>query len=67
MTEIIEVSDETIRSAVRLLFNLVNLKSEPTGALTLGAILENKDKFKNKKSASSSAAAMLTRKFTGIF
>lgn len=47
--EIIEVSDETIKNAVRLLFNLVNLKSEPTGALTLGAILENKDKFKDQK------------------
>ncbi len=38
--EIIEVSDEKIEKALRLLFELVNLKAEPTGALSLGAILE---------------------------
>lgn len=47
--EIIEVSDEKIEEAVRLLFALANLKCEPTGALTLGAILENKSKFENQK------------------
>ena len=47
--EIIEVSDEKIIEAVRLLFALANLKAEPTGALTLGAILENKEKFTGKK------------------
>jgi threonine dehydratase len=46
---IIEVSDEKICEAVRLLFGLVNLKVEPTGALSLGAILENKGVFKGKK------------------
>ncbi len=49
VSEILEVSDETLSEAVRLLFNLANLKSEPTGALTLGAILDNKAKFKDKK------------------
>ncbi len=49
VSEILEVSDEKIVEAVRLFFNLANLKSEPTGALTLGAILENKEKFKDKK------------------
>ncbi|HQU84212.1 MAG TPA: pyridoxal-phosphate dependent enzyme [Pyrinomonadaceae bacterium] len=49
VAEIIEVPDETIAEAVRLLFNLANLKSEPTGALTLGAILENKERFAEKK------------------
>jgi threonine dehydratase len=49
VSEIIEVSDENIAEAVRLYFNLANLKCEPTGALSLGAILENKDKFKNQK------------------
>ncbi len=49
VSEILEVSDETLSEAVRLLFNLANLKSEPTGALTLGAILNNKEKFKDKK------------------
>ena len=47
--EIIEVSDEKIKAAVRLYFALANLKCEPTGALTLGAILENKEKFTGKK------------------
>lgn len=49
VAEIIEVSDEEIAEAVRLLFGLANLKSEPTGALTLGAMLENKEKFAGKK------------------
>jgi threonine dehydratase len=49
VTEIIEVADETIKNAVRLLFELANLKVEPTGALTLGAILTAKEKFKDKK------------------
>ena len=46
---IIEVSDEKICEALRLLFNLVNLKVEPTGALSLGAILESKELFQDKK------------------
>jgi len=49
VSEIIEVSEENIAEAVRLYFGLANLKSEPTGALTLGAILENKATFKDKK------------------
>lgn len=49
VAEIIEVSDENIKAGLRLLFALANLKSEPTGALSLGAILENKERFKDKK------------------
>ncbi|MGI8470229.1 MAG: threonine ammonia-lyase [Pyrinomonadaceae bacterium] len=49
VSEIVEVSDEKIKEAVRLLFSLANLKTEPTGALTLGAVLENTEKFANKK------------------
>ncbi len=49
VSEIIEVSDENIAKAVRLYFGLANLKSEPTGALGLGAILENREKFAGKK------------------
>jgi threonine dehydratase len=49
VAEIIEVSEEKIAEAVRLYFALANLKVEPTGALSLGAILENKDKFSNVK------------------
>lgn len=47
--DIVEVSDERICEAVRLLFGLANLKCEPTGALGLGAVLENPDRFRDKK------------------
>lgn len=46
---IIEVSEGNIREAVRLYFELANLKSEPTGALSLGAILEDKERFAGQK------------------
>lgn len=49
VTEIIEVSEEKIVEAARLYFSLANLKVEPTGALSLGAILENREKFANQK------------------
>ncbi len=49
VARIFEVPDETIAEAVRLYFNLANLKCEPTGALSLGAVLLNKDIFKDKK------------------
>ena len=49
VTEIIEVSDEKIKEALRLLFSLGNLKVEPTGALSLGAILENPAMLEGKK------------------
>ncbi|HEX8565212.1 MAG TPA: pyridoxal-phosphate dependent enzyme [Pyrinomonadaceae bacterium] len=45
---IVEVADEKIKEAVRLYFSLANLKSEPTGALSLGAILENPEIFAGK-------------------
>ena len=47
--EIIEVSEENIAEAVRLYFGLANLKCEPTGALSLGAILERPQQFVDKK------------------
>ncbi len=49
VSEIIEISEDKIAEAVRLYFALANLKVEPTGALSLGAILENKEKFVGKK------------------
>jgi threonine dehydratase len=49
VADIIEVSEDKIIEAARLLFSLVNLKVEPTGALSLGAVLENKSKFANRK------------------
>ena len=47
--DIIEVSDEKIAEAVKSYFGLANLKCEPTGALSLGAILENKSRFDGMK------------------
>ncbi len=49
ISEIIEVSEEKIIEAVKLYFNLTNLKVEPTGALSLGAILETPENFTDKK------------------
>jgi threonine dehydratase len=45
---IIEVSDEKIAEGVRLYFSHANLKSEPTGALSLGAVLEQPELFQGK-------------------
>ncbi len=49
VSEIVEVSEEKIKETVRLYFSLVNLKVEPTGALSLGAVLEDKENFAGKK------------------
>ncbi|MEO7539525.1 MAG: pyridoxal-phosphate dependent enzyme, partial [Pyrinomonadaceae bacterium] len=46
---IFEVSDESIADAVRMYFSLANLKCEPTGALPLGAIMQNQAAFLDKK------------------
>lgn len=46
---IFEVPDETIAEATRLYFELANLKCEPTGALSLGALMLNAEQFRNKK------------------
>jgi threonine dehydratase len=48
-SEIIEVSDENICAALRMYFGLANLKCEPTGALSLGAVLEDPERFRDKK------------------
>ncbi|MGI8542847.1 MAG: threonine ammonia-lyase [Aridibacter sp.] len=47
--EIIEVSEENIKKSLCLNFSLANLKVEPTGALSLGAVLEQTEKFADKK------------------
>ncbi|MCB1023270.1 MAG: pyridoxal-phosphate dependent enzyme [Acidobacteria bacterium] len=47
--EIIEVSEDNIKNALRLNYSLANLKVEPTGAVSLGAILEQKARFEDKK------------------
>ena len=46
---VIEVSEDAITAAVRLHFELANLKCEPTGALSLGAVLEQPDTFRDRK------------------
>ena len=49
VSEIIEVSEEKIAAAVKMLYDLANLKCEPTSGLSLGAILEDPSKFADKK------------------
>ncbi len=46
---VIEVTEDQIAEGVKLLFLLANLKSEPTGALSIGAILAEPDRFKGKR------------------
>ena len=46
---IFEVPDETIAEATRLYFELANLKCEPTGALPLGALMLNAERFRDKR------------------
>jgi threonine dehydratase len=49
LSAVIEVTEEQIAEGVRQLFLLANLKAEPTGALSLGAILADPARFKGKK------------------
>src|SRR5262249_29459019 len=37
--DIVEVPEDAIKDAVRTLFGMVNLKAEPTGALSLAAVM----------------------------
>ena len=48
VADILEVSEDKITEAVNLYFTLGNLKCEPTGALSLGAMLENPSQFEGK-------------------
>ncbi len=49
LASVIEVSEEQIKEGLRLLFALANLKAEPTGALSIGAILAKPSQFKGKR------------------
>ena len=49
LAAVVEVSEEQIAEGVRLLFLLANLKAEPTGALSLGAVLADRGRFEGKK------------------
>lgn len=46
---IVEVDEPEIREAVRLLSALANVKAEPTGALTTGALLTSADRFRGQR------------------
>jgi threonine dehydratase len=48
LSTIVEVPEEKIIEAVRLLFELANLKVEPTGALSLAAVLTQPDLFRGR-------------------
>jgi threonine dehydratase len=48
IARIVEVPEEIIKEAVRLLFSLANLKAEPTGALAIGALLTDPDFFRDR-------------------
>ncbi|HXR97286.1 MAG TPA: pyridoxal-phosphate dependent enzyme [Terriglobales bacterium] len=45
VADIIEVSEANIAQGLRALFSYANLKVEPTGALSVGALLENPKRF----------------------
>lgn len=47
--DILEVPEDRIAEALGLYFNLVNLKCEPTGALSLAALLQHRERFEGKK------------------
>lgn len=46
---IVEVPEDRIKEAVRLLFSLANLKAEPTGALGVAAILTDPERFQGRR------------------
>ncbi|CAN5416162.1 threonine/serine dehydratase [soil metagenome] len=46
---IIEVSEAEIKESLQLLFLSANLKVEPTGALTVGALLNSPDEFRDQR------------------
>jgi threonine dehydratase len=48
LEEIVEVPEENIVEGVKLLFELANLKAEPTGALSIGALLTDPKLFRDR-------------------
>jgi threonine dehydratase len=49
LSGIVEVPEENIKEGVRLLFSLANLKAEPTGALSIGALLTQPEQFRGQR------------------
>lgn len=48
LRDIIEAPEEAIKEATRLLFTYANLKAEPTGALSVAALLAAPDRFRDR-------------------
>jgi threonine dehydratase len=48
LSRIVEVPEENIQEGVRLLFGLANLKAEPTGALSIGALITEPESFRGR-------------------
>jgi len=46
---IVEVEEKTLREAVKMYFELANLKVEPTGALSLAALMERPELFASSR------------------
>jgi threonine dehydratase len=49
LKHIVEVPEEKIREAVRLLFAFANLKAEPTGALSVAAVMTEPELFRDRR------------------
>lgn len=49
LKQIVEVPEESIIEAVRTYYDLANLKCEPTGALSLAALMLNKERFEGAR------------------
>lgn len=49
LARIVEVPEANITEGVRLLFALANLKAEPTGALAIGALLTDRESFRDAR------------------
>ena len=49
LARIVEVPEANIREGVRLLYGLANLKAEPTGALSIGALLAELERFRDRR------------------
>lgn len=49
LEDILEVSEQSIVDALRLLFTHANLKAEPTGAVSLAALIEHASRFEGSR------------------
>lgn len=49
VSDILEISETAIADSLRLLFRYANLKVEPTGALSIAALLQHRERFVGQK------------------